>query len=213
MKKALALLITLSISLLLLASCGGGAEPTVGYYEADGVGYFFAEGGAIVVKDGKATAKAATATDDGFTVDGTTVATSSLKAASFSAPEAAVEYYTYANKGALKYISGLTEAGKAAPILFAPKGVAGIEKGALKDATAKAFVVGKGTAAFNLANGVFADCSANLYIDGSCATTDVTCGATLLEGSNAKIYVGASAYQNFKDDYTWGKLSDSMKKY
>ena len=69
MKKTLALLITLSISLLLLASCGGGAEPTVGYYEADGVGYFFAEGGAIVVKDGKATAKAATATDDGFTVD------------------------------------------------------------------------------------------------------------------------------------------------
>ena len=213
MKRTLALLLTLALSLLLFASCGGAEASLVGYYEADGVGYFFAEGGVVVVENGKASSHSFTVNGDTYSLGYKEVNKSALTAASFSAPEAAEEYYTYTTKGAGKYISGLTEAGKAAPILFAPKGVAGLEQGALNGASAKAFVIGKGTAAFNVANKALANCSINLYIDGSCATTDVTCGAGLLEGSNANIYIGTAAYANFKDDYTWGNHSAAMKKF
>lgn len=112
-------------------------------------------------------------------------------------------------------ITALTEAGKAKETLAIPADATAIAADVLKTSTAlKNLVIGERTTAFNLDNGAFNGTkSLNVYI--ACTTEQVTCGgeALLTGATGLTLYIVSAQYANFKNDYTWGKLADSMKKY
>lgn len=217
MKKLISLLLLTVICVFALVSCGGGGnnETTLtGYYTKGDNGYFFTPDGAVAVGADGAKSVTYTVADGSYTVDGVTFTEADLTAASFAAPTAAEEYFTYTEKSGKKFISGLTDLGKSKTVLFAPADAAGIEAGALNGGAAKAFVIGT-TTAFNIGNGAFKGTSSlNVYIDGGCTTTMVTCGKDMLtDTTGVTFYIGSAAYGNFKEDYTWANFSSNIKKY
>lgn len=216
MKRFFVLLLALSLALTALVSCGGsGDSAPVGYYKtAEGDCYFFADGGAVHVTD-KATATTYTYERGNITVDGKTFAVSDLTAMTYTAPLAAKEYFTYETLGNGRAISGLTELGKAQTVLFVPKDVQAVKRGAFSGATGlRAVVIGEGVGgALQLLDGAFSG-TTGLHVYIACGTTNVSAGENLAsDTASLSLYILSSQYENFKNDYTWSKLSSLMKKY
>ena len=214
MKRIISVLLLIALCTLAFVSCGPEeVETRVGYFTSGDNGYFFTPAGVLKVTANGATATTYTYENGTYTVDGTAIADADLVAASFTAP-AESDSFTYTERSGKKYISGLTDAGKAQAILFAPANCAGIEEGALAEGTAKVFIIGSMTS-FNVGNGAFKGTNGlSVYIDGANTTTAITCGKDMLKDTTGvTLYVGAAAYGNFKDDYTWGVFSSNIKKY
>ena len=130
----------------------------------------------------------------------------------FVSPATDAENFVY-TPGAT--ITALTEAGKAQETLLVPADAAGIAADVLKTSSAlKHFVLGERERPFNFANGCF-DGTKNLNVYIGCSVDKATCGgAALLTGATGiTFYIVAAQHATFKEDYTWGAVSDQIKKY
>ena len=212
MKKLLFGILTLSLILASLVSCGGSKDNNTvleGYFTKGDEGYFLTSYGAVKVTDGEAICVPYSANGETLTVDGVELTASELTKATFTAPADGGDYFVIEGKK----LTGLTASGKAQTVLFLPKGVTSVEAGAFKDSSVKALVIGGFTGSVNLANGSPEGLTA-LYIDGSVTPNSLTCGKNLLDGATSlQIKVGSAAYDDFKNHYNWGTFSDNIKKY
>ena len=201
MKRIISLVLVL-VMLLALASCGKMAGNAEGIYTDGGKTYFIANGGAILIDGGKATVTTAPETSGDLKSEKLTAPTSLDK-----------EYFTYTTKNGGKYISGLTDDGKAAGVLIIPADAAGIEKGALKGGSLKSIIIAsRASGALNVANGAF-DGTSGLSVYIACTTDQVTSGDGMLDGATGiKLVITADEYTNFKSHYLYGKFSESMSK-
>ena len=201
MKRIISLILAL-VMLLAFASCGKDSGTKDGIYTDGDKTYFVVNGGAILIKNGAASvAEAPEVSGD-------------PKSEKISAPTALdKEYFTYSTESGGKYITGLTDDGKAAKVLMIPDDVAGIKKGALKDGDLQSLIIGaRSNGAFNVAPGAFEGTSAlSVYI--ACTTEQVSSGDGMLNGATGiKLIISADEYTNFKSHYLFGTFADNMSK-
>ena len=204
MKKIISLMLILATAFALtamLTSCNGQSEDAAyGVVEADGKTYFVADGGALVIENG-----VASATSD---VSGTP------ESKKFNAHETTGDYFTYTEVQGKINITGLTETGKAQSVIVLPEKIDG-----------KAVVMVSAGAFDGLQNLVIATMSASVTIaDGGfkgvknvfvATTADlVSVSANLLTDSNGTtVYISADEFSNFKSHYNWGNLASYLNKF
>ena len=206
MKKIISTVLAFTLLLTFcaaLTACGKNKDDSsYGIFEDGGKTYFVANGGAIAI-DGDTASTVATPTLSG-----------EAKSEKLNAPaKLATEHFVYKTEKGNKYITGLTDDGKAASVLIIPSDVAGIEKGALSGGSLKSIVIAKrASGSLNLANGAFEGTSGlSVYI--ACGTDSVSAGANLLDGaSGIKLIISADEYTNFKEHYLFKNFSENMSK-
>ena len=202
MKKIISLILILACMLLVccvLVSCNEENDSSYGIVADGDKTYFIAEGGAILIENGKAAS----------------VATPSLstapKSEKFKSVASAEEYFVISSGK----ITGLTERGKSCAVLMVPSDVSGIAAGAFNGSTLKSLVIagrpdGK---PLNLANGAFAGTNGlNVFI--SEIPDNVTVGKQLLDNTTGvKFFISADEYSTYKTHYYWGNFSNNLSKY
>jgi hypothetical protein len=200
MKRIISLVLIL-VMLLAFASCGKDSGTAEGIYTDGSKTYFVTVGGTIAIENGTASIVAAEVGTD-------------AKSEKLAAPTSLdKEYFTYTTKNGGKYVSGLTDDGKAASVLIVPDDVAGIEKGVLAGGSLKAIIIAaRKSGTLNVANSAF-EGTTNLSVYIACTTEQVTAGDGMLTGaSGIKLVISADEYTNFKSHYLFGTFSDNMSK-
>ena len=201
MKKIISILLLLA-AVFSLAACNNEPEASYGVVEADGKVYFVADGGAIVIDGGKATAADASA------VSGTPASKK------LAAPDTTEDYFVYSEINGKINITGLTDSGKAQSVIVLPekiggKAVAMVSAGAFDGL--KSLVIAETDAAITLADNALKGVT-NVYL----ATKPdlVGVGENLLSDSNGvNLYVCADEFSNFKSHYNWGNHSAKLNKF
>lgn len=202
MKKIISLVL-IAVALFALASCnlGGGEESkaTYGLAEDGGKTYFVAEGGAIVIENGKASATTAPASTD-------------LSSKKFIAPDTTEEYFTYETVNGKINVTGLTDAGKSASAVIIPKTIDGKQIATVTSLDgAKNVILADLGYAITIANGAFKGVK-NVFI--ATVADDLGVGKDLLKDTNGvKLYVCQEEISNFKSHYNWSAFADQLTKF
>ncbi len=208
MKKLISTLLVFAALLslcLALVSCDKDGGSTAGLVTDGDKTYFVAEGGAVLIENGKATPVSAPSTDSEF------------KSEVFSAPTSLDKaYFTTATKNGGTYITGLTDAGKSASVLIVPNNIAGIAQGAFNGSSLKSLIIAtRSSGSLTIDNGAFSGTDGlNVYI--ACSTEGLFAGEMLADGANnLKLNICAGEYTNFKSHYLFGAepIGDLLAKF
>lgn len=213
MKKILALTLLLAICLTLAVSCKKNtADGIEGVYTHGGKTYAFVNGSALVYSAEGAKFLGASVDGDNVTVDGTTIARNDLAKGSLAKCNASNDYFEIKTVAGIKTVTALTEAGKSQSALVIPEGVGDIAAGVFEGTSVKAVVITEG-AKLNLSNGCFKNGgSLAVFISGSIAPADLTCGKSLLDGSTGvTFYIEKAALSTYQGHYNWGNFKSNMK--
>ena len=199
MKKILSTILVLAGILTALASCNTQAA-SAGIIEDGSKLYFVADGGAVVIENGKASAAGS--------VDGTPVSQS------FDAPQSTDDYFVYTEVNGKINVTGLTDAGKAQSVIILPKTVNGkdvimISAGAFEGLNS--LVIANPKSSLVIADNAFRGVK-NVYL--AADPNKVEVGENLFSDTDGvKVFVCADKYSSYKSHYSWGAHSSKLTKY
>ena len=202
MKKLISFVLLLACALsltLALTSCNGGDAAKYGLTEADGKTYFLAEGAALVIENGNATATDASGVTD------------ERASKVFNAPASTGDFFTYTEINGKINVTGLTESGKAQAIIILPekingKSIALISAGAFEGVDN--LVIAKHSASMSIAKNAFKGVK-NLFLATDPNLLEV--GDGLFDGdSSVKVYVSQDMLSSFKEHYNWKKYASVL---
>jgi hypothetical protein len=204
MKRIISLILALASVLslgMLLVSCdmGAGNEGSKYGIVTDGAKtYFVADGGAVVIEGGKASAATAPA--------------GTPESKKLTAPDTADEWFTYEEVSGKINITGLTDAGKAAAAVIIPKTIGGKQIASVSSLSgAKNVIIADLGYSFNLNNGALAGVT-NVFLVS--VADNVLVAKNLLDGTTGvKLYVSADEISNYKSHYNWSNFADKLNKF
>ena len=200
MKKILSLILILACAFAVLTACNNSSAPAAGVIEDGSKLYFVADGGAVLIENGKATPADA--------VDGTP------SPKTFNAPDTTEDYFVYSEINGKINITGLTDKGKAQAVIVVPRTVNGkdvvmISAGAFEGLNSLVIATPKSSLviADNALRGV-----KNVYLAADPNTVEV--GENLFsDTADTKVFVCGDMYSSYKSHYSWGTHSAKLSKY
>ena len=213
MKKILSITLLLTICLTLAVSCGKTGDTSIeGVYTHNEKTYAFVSGGVLVYMPMGASFTSFTADADNVTVDGVTIPRAELTKSTLASYTVNEEYFEIKTVAGVKTITALTESGKAQSALVIPSTVGDIAEGVFESSSVKAILLSEG-AKLNLSNGCLKNGGTlSVFISGSIAPADLSCGKSLLDGtSGVTFYIEKAALSTYEGHYNWGNFKSNMK--
>ena len=209
----LSVTLLIAICLTLAVSCGTkGNDSIEGVYTHNEKTYAFVSGGVLVYMPLGAKFTSFSIDADNVTVDGVNIPRSELSKSTLATYTVEEEYFEIKTVAGVKTITALTDSGKAQTALVIPSTVGDIAEGVFEGSSVKAILLAEG-AKLNLSNGCLKNSGGlSVFISGSVAPADLTCGKSLLDGtSGVTFYIEKAALSTYEGHYNWGNFKSFMK--